>query len=428
MALQLHICVLLGLYVGVVESSIYENVTVVAGRTLTLSCPFNFTTSDHLEWKNPSNFLIFFNQQKVLKGSRFRLVSFSNSESTISLSNVKFKDGGYYTCLEYSNPVKTKLFKVTVVGRPKLEVDEHDDKTLIKCSAEANFSPPKMYWLFESGLEIEAQPRVHCDSIKFSLEDMLLVRSYKRRTIVKCVVRHAALYDSYLINFVAIGKNPTEEPQLISTPAYVPSTGTSKEQLTESVPGTQFITNNETAVLVTTESSLANITTDNTITTEESLNGKEARRREKRSPLLIFLVTCLIVALMVVMIFFGIKLRKQCVLWKKENEDTDQSLESSKSKSSHEERQSQEKKGHALHNTYTKYVGETAVEESSSRTAAEESSSRAAAEESKQQQQNREKEAMEESLQVPNGHTSEIQVTVETHEPEAISPIKETEI
>ncbi|XP_023690674.1 cytotoxic and regulatory T-cell molecule [Paramormyrops kingsleyae] len=428
MALKLHICVLLGLYVGVVESSIYENVTVVAGRTLTLSCPFNFTTSDYLEWKNPSHHVIFFNQEKVLKDNRYKLFSSSNSESTISLSNVNFKDGGYYTCLEYSHPVKTKLFKVTVVGRPKLEVTEHDGKTAIKCSAQANFPLPKIYWLFESGLEVDAQPQHHCDSIKCSSEDILLVRSYKRRTIVKCVVRHAALYDSYLINFVAIGNNSIEEPQLISTPAYVPSTRTSKEQLTESVTGTQFITDNETSVLVTTESSLANITTNNTITTKGSLHEKEARRKERRSPLLIFLVTCLIVALLVVMIFFGIKLQKQCVLWKKENEDTDQSLESSKSKSSHEERQSQERRGHGLPNTYTKYVvGETAAEESNRRTAVEESS-RTAAEESKLQQKNQEKEATKESLQVPNGHASEVQVTVETHEPEAMSQIKETEL
>ncbi|XP_076607000.1 uncharacterized protein crtam isoform X2 [Chaetodon auriga] len=75
--------------------------------------------------------------------------------------------------------------------------------------------------------------------------------------------------------------------------------------------------------------------------------------------LLVFLVTCLILGLLVVVIFFAIKLRRAHILWKRENEDSDPSEESSKSKSSQEERNSQGQRRRGFFNTaFTQYVVE----------------------------------------------------------------------
>ncbi|XP_051257547.1 cytotoxic and regulatory T-cell molecule isoform X2 [Dicentrarchus labrax] len=82
------------------------------------------------------------------------------------------------------------------------------------------------------------------------------------------------------------------------------------------------------------------------------------------SSLLVFLVTCLICGLLVVVTFFAIKLRRAHIAWKRvfivtENEDSDPSEESSKSKSSQEDKNSQGQRRRGIFNTaFTQYVVE----------------------------------------------------------------------
>ncbi|XP_056267868.1 cytotoxic and regulatory T-cell molecule [Pseudoliparis swirei] len=77
------------------------------------------------------------------------------------------------------------------------------------------------------------------------------------------------------------------------------------------------------------------------------------------SSLLVFLVTCLIFGLLVVVIFFAIKLRRAHIAWKRDNEDTVPSEESSKSKSSLEDKNAQGQRRRGLFNmAFTQYVVE----------------------------------------------------------------------
>ncbi|XP_036379110.1 cytotoxic and regulatory T-cell molecule [Megalops cyprinoides] len=389
MTLRLQICLLLLVASGLAELLATENLTVIEGQTLILRCSNVNDDSDHLEWKNPHGFVIFFNTHKALKDKRYRIVTFSRSEYTISLSDVSFKDGGLYTCLQYTGVVTAKRFKVTVLGFPKLEVTEHDGKTAIKCSAHSNYPPPKISWLFESGLEIDAPPQHHCEDrhTECSSVDVLLVQSHRRRVTVKCVVRHQALYKSHLMNFISIRKDIAEEAVSAATAGYWPSTGSttalttdpnsSNDEVTSpSLAGTteSALTSISTSssdrdeaspsVAVTTELTLTNTSTNSS--TEENQNEWDKRSNKRQSSsTLILLVTCLILGLLVVVIFFAIKLRRAHALWKKENEDSEQSLESNKSKSSNEERQSQERRcqisviNPGFRNTnFTKYIVE----------------------------------------------------------------------
>lgn len=41
-----------------------------------------------------------------------------------------------------------------ISGAPKLEMDQQEDKTMLKCSASANEHPPRLSWLMDNGLEI----------------------------------------------------------------------------------------------------------------------------------------------------------------------------------------------------------------------------------------------------------------------------------
>ncbi|XP_046907836.1 cytotoxic and regulatory T-cell molecule isoform X1 [Hypomesus transpacificus] len=78
--------------------------------------------------------------------------------------------------------------------------------------------------------------------------------------------------------------------------------------------------------------------------------------KEGSTPLLVLLVTCLIFGLLVVVTFFGIRLRRAHIIWKKENEDSNQSVNSTKSKSSHEEKHTQNRRHRGLFNIgFTKY-------------------------------------------------------------------------
>ncbi|KAJ8399005.1 hypothetical protein AAFF_G00416720 [Aldrovandia affinis] len=394
MALRLQIFFIVLVMRGMAESIVAENLTVIEGKTLIMRCSVDDSNTSHLEWKNPHGFVIFFTTHKALKDRRYRIVTFSRSEYTISLADVTFKDGGHYTCLQYGDVVITKRFKVTVLGLPKLETTEHEDRTAIKCSAEANSPPPKISWLFESGLEVDAPPQYHCDGKcdKCSSLDILLVQSHKRKVTVKCIVHHQALYNSHLMNFISIGKESTKEHFSAATTGYRPSTGSTTDQSTQSTTdphssndsdtspsvernteptltntSTNYSTAGDTTVAVTTVSTSTNTST-NSSTGEGQAKSDQKGSEGQSAPLLIVLVTGLIVGLLVVVIFILIKLRRAHRLWKIENENSDQSLESSKSKSSNEEKLSQEKKNERLqisiinpgfrNTNFTKYIAE----------------------------------------------------------------------
>ncbi|KAG9351521.1 hypothetical protein JZ751_022772 [Albula glossodonta] len=255
MALQLHICFLVLAVMGMTDALVTEDLVVIEGQTLIIKCSVDDGNITYLEWKNPHGFVIYFNSQK---------------------------------------------------GLPKLETTEHEEKTAIKCTADANYPPAKISWLFENGLEINAPPQYHCNGNpgKCSSVNILLVQSHKRNVPVKCIVRHRALHNSHLISFISIKKDRETSA----------------------------------SVEVTTETEFTNTSTNySTGVGQDEWNKRDGERQS--SSALIFLVTCLILGLLVVVIFVVIKLRKAHVLWKIENDNSDQSLESNKSKSSHEDKQ-----------------------------------------------------------------------------------------
>uniref|UniRef100_A0A4W5MRL3 Ig-like domain-containing protein n=1 Tax=Hucho hucho TaxID=62062 RepID=A0A4W5MRL3_9TELE len=416
MPLKLQLCFLVLFVRGSVA---VQHMTVMEGETLTIKCRIRNAHRSHVEWKNPNGHVMFFNDHKALRDKRYKIINLSVSDFTVSVSDVTFKDGGLYTCLHYTKVPVVTLVTVTVLGMPKLEITEHNGKTTIKCSAVGNSHPPKISWLFGSGLEIDAQPQSQyiLEENTYSSLDILHVQSHKRRVTVKCIVHHPALHNSSLMNFVKIGQNPSEESHSTLRTSHWPSTEGPTEVPTTTVsrwPGTQVSTETPTAtaldwpntkgspastpdsqlsthsqpahsVFEATGYTLANDSSSNSTSTSDwssvsqttantphngtrtnSTNARgiffdetERQRGNGRSaPLLIFLVTCLILGLLVVVSFFVIKLRRAHILWKKENEDSDQSVESSRSKSSNEEKQSR-RRGNGLFNIgFTKYVVE----------------------------------------------------------------------
>ncbi|XP_053188030.1 cytotoxic and regulatory T-cell molecule isoform X2 [Scomber japonicus] len=387
--------------------------TVIQGQTLHLNCPITNAHKNNVEWRNPEGQIMFFNRNKALKDKRYSIDKLSHTEFSVSVSDVTFRDGGNYTCSQYSHPTIEKKVEVTVFGLPKMSKSNHDGKTIIKCTAEESDRFPQIYWQIDNGHEIHAH---HAQTVlegkKYVTIGMLHVVSSKNRAIVKCIVRHPSL-SSPLMNHVKIGPKkptavtspPTSHPQGSTTTTRWISHGGTTAYLTtrdehgpssessamlSTVPSNETVTEpthvtstgdvSRTSVFSNTtktgneSSSNATSTTGWTYeTTEEtpfyndtegnktvSANDLEKRTANKgNSSLLVFLVTSLIFALLIVVIFFGIKLRRAHITWKRENEDSVPSEDSNKSKSSHEEKNSQGQRWRGLSNmAFTQYVSE----------------------------------------------------------------------
>ncbi|XP_047462248.1 cytotoxic and regulatory T-cell molecule isoform X2 [Mugil cephalus] len=394
-----------------VSLAVWQRVTVMKGHTLHLKCPLSSANKAHVDWKTPEGYTMFFNNKQALKDKRYSINKLTESEFSISISNVTFKDGGNYTCSEYKQNVEEKTVEVTVLERPKLSVTKHNGKTVVKCTGEANHFPPQLSWKFDQDPEFLADIQVHHERKKYTSIGMLHVFPVKDRITVKCLLRHPALHSQPLFMFVYVGRK-TKTPSLTtttsplsaqtqgstgtpgstpvgrdSTPVYsttgIDMNGTSSESSavnssdSTSVSAPTSIPLNTSDSTTTSNNTIdgANSTTDRwsiSKTTEDifSDNSTEGNRTgsldlnkhtgtKGSSGLLVFLVTFLIFCLLIVVIFFAIKLKRAHMAWKKENEDSNPSEESSKSKSSQEDKKSQGQRRRGVFNTaFTQYVVE----------------------------------------------------------------------
>ncbi|XP_062341066.1 cytotoxic and regulatory T-cell molecule isoform X5 [Osmerus eperlanus] len=367
MALKLQFCFLV-LFVH--ESmSVWQRKTVMVGETLTLTCAINAGDTSNVEWTNPSGFVMFFNHNKALKDSRYSIVNFSKKEFKVAVSDVNFKDGGVYTCLHYHHKhknVATKRVNVIVLGTPKLEVTKNRKETTIKCSAEGNAHPPKLSWQFGNGLEILANEVPH--TMRPSTEGVAntpVEKTTEKTTLYWPVTEGSTETPSdkstYSTKIPIVTDWPTPEgPPTASTGSYVSTHNTTQSE-------SEFTSQNDTSsysanmkgflpASETTQNTFPNGTGGNT-SIERGFDGVNRQTgKEGSTPLLVLLVTCLIFGLLVVVTFFGIRLRRAHIIWKKENEDSDQSVNSTKSKSSHEEKHTQNRRHRGLFNIgFTKY-------------------------------------------------------------------------
>ncbi|XP_034539606.1 cytotoxic and regulatory T-cell molecule isoform X2 [Notolabrus celidotus] len=392
-----------------------QQVTVMKGQTVHLSCPITAAHQNNVEWRNPENYIMFFSKNKALKDKRYTINKLSESEFSISISNVTFKDGGTYTCLQYSHPTTETKVEVTVVGYPKMSVAKHEGKSAIKCTAEGNHYPPQISWKFNDGPEFHrtAQAQVVREDKKYVSTEVLSVLPGKKRETVRCLVRHPALHSRHLMNFVKIGpktqfpfSTTTSPPTALSTGStevlrtrsttramvnHTPTDvrGTSSENserlstsevtaptgfplkpvtsthspLSHTDDSTRLTSSSSTSRTNGTDSNATSTTGWISIANKTEEIGAEGNRTvgsdipkmqagaARSSSLLVLLVTCLIVCLLVVVIFITIKLRRAHIAWKRENEDSNPSEESSKSKSSQEEKSIQQQRRRGLLNT-----------------------------------------------------------------------------
>ncbi|XDV54336.1 hypothetical protein PO909_022640 [Leuciscus waleckii] len=378
---------------GIRECSATKYITVAEGDTLALKCPRrNFSENAFMEWRNPQGHVMYFNNIRGLRDSRSSVFTSDNSEYVLLLSNITFDDEGLYKCLLYEDKVVSKRFKVKVLGAPKIEMAEYEDKTILKCTVGANGSPPELSWRI-SGVEIEALPNTLREgrSNRSLAVSILTIKTHIREATVMCLAKHKDL-PKQVLDFIIIENHSvtasttrysssrdvlkTETMTTVTSAPAISSTAHMElsSENTELLPTGDSTTSNHRQVDEHSTATDINLTTQN-INSSESIspegfmtkNGTDSQdldigdqdrqyNRKESSPLLILLVTSLIICLLIVVIFFVIRLRRAHIAWKKENEESDQSVESSKSKASHEEKHSQERRRQGFWNSnFTEY-------------------------------------------------------------------------
>ncbi|XP_056096133.1 cytotoxic and regulatory T-cell molecule isoform X5 [Rhinichthys klamathensis goyatoka] len=324
---------------GIRECSATKYITVAEGDTLVLKCPRrNLSENAFMEWRNPHGHVMYFNKIRGLRDSRSNIFTSNNSEYMLLLSNITFDDEGLYKCLLYEDKVISKRFKVKVLGTPKIDMAEYEDKVILKCSVAANGNPPELSWRI-NGVEIEA---VTASTSRYSSTRDVL------KTETMTTVTSAPAISS------------TAHMELSSENTEVPPTGDSTTSNHRQVE--EHSTSTDINLTTQNINSSESISPEGFMTKNGTNSGFDIGDQDKQynhkesSPLLILLVTSLIICLLIVVIFFVIRLRRAHIAWKKENEESDQSVESSKSKASHEEKQSQGRRRQGFWNSnFTEY-------------------------------------------------------------------------
>ncbi|XP_040182066.1 cytotoxic and regulatory T-cell molecule isoform X2 [Rana temporaria] len=378
------LCVLGALLKGEAKV-LYSRVSVEEGRTLILRCAFPGSNSSAMQWLTPRGYVTFFNSEKVLKDRRLQLIRSSRNRLVISISNITRDDEGVYTCLHYSMPVKAKEVNVTVRATPSQPIIEvvqisrksSKDEIVLNCSTSGGRPCPRITWLVgHTELSGNRKASFQGDDKKCTASSTLRINAFTHRSTVTCVVRHrsfsmgnstATFNFSNLLTATEAGNTPIDQ-----TTAHVPHSAevttsmiSSEQSFTggygvtttggeegnpttatgrETLPAGDITTQQNETTEAVTYSAFTDINTtwyiqlDNVTGISQSRTAEfEASRGKSNSTVILILVSLMICVLLVTVHLFLMKLKKAHEAWKKENENSDQTLESNKSKSNNED-------------------------------------------------------------------------------------------
>uniref|UniRef100_A0A7M4E3G4 Cytotoxic and regulatory T cell molecule n=1 Tax=Crocodylus porosus TaxID=8502 RepID=A0A7M4E3G4_CROPO len=300
------------------------------GKDLKLLCSVPGDSKSHLQWSNPQGFIIFLNTHRGLRDKRFKLIHYSKDELLVSLSEVRVQDEGVYTCFHYGTPIRTKTVNVMVLAapaKPQLEVsdiiaDGKERNIVLTCSTQGSKPPPRITWLLDNGIEVsgDTKHRFEHDGKKCNTTSTLTVHAYGKNSIASCVVRHETF---------------GEEKQMASFQFEHLSKNLSYfSSFRQDLP-------------------IGNIR--HWVRALLRIKSKDIGNRNKKL-LLPILVSFLILGLLIIVLLFMRKLKKAHGVWKRENDASEQTLESYKSRSN-EDNPVPEKNGQAFnHKSCMQYV------------------------------------------------------------------------
>ncbi|XP_068098807.1 cytotoxic and regulatory T-cell molecule-like isoform X2 [Hyperolius riggenbachi] len=380
--------------------------SVEEGKTVKLKCVFPRSDGSAMQWLTPRGYVAFFNTERVLKDKRFQSIKSSRNRLIIHILNVTREDEGIYTCYQYSQPMKIKLINVTVWAAPSKPIIDvthvsgryFKNEMLLNCSTSGGKPNPKITWLL-GHTEVSGNNKVTFEGTgkKSTLSSTLRVKSFTCRSTVSCIVRHRSLSSGnysttfhfsslYAVTeFQDLLRNhqmtePLQSTEVPSSMTFPENTGTQKnggavtnrdeQNITTEVahstvsPESSTATRNGVAatkrveengntevarstVFLGSSTAVRNGVTATKKVDENANTDSEASKLKSNRTTILVLVSLMIGILLVIVHLFFIKLRKAHSTWKKENENSDQTLESNKSRSNNDDVSGQARSGHA---------------------------------------------------------------------------------
>ncbi|KAF6080853.1 cytotoxic and regulatory T cell molecule [Phyllostomus discolor] len=303
-------------------------------------------------WWRVCSLLVWFPLQ-ALKNTKYQLLRHSPSQLSISVQNAVPQDEGVYKCLQYSDSVRTKEVKVTVLATPfkstleasVIRMQNGDEHVILNCSTTRSKPPPQITWRLGNGIEIygETSHQFDADGKKCNSSSTLRVHAHGQDSTVDCIVRHPGLQGQRLVassrleDLVTAQKTASGALENSSLPSQDPQQSTSTVSVIE-----------DFKTLETDKEEEEQTTQDPDLTTGTNPHY-QALMRKKSGILLLSLMSFLLFILFIIIQLFIMKLRKAHVIWKKENEISEHTLESYRSRSNNEETSSQEKNRHTSH-------------------------------------------------------------------------------
>uniref|UniRef100_A0A8C3Y7S5 Cytotoxic and regulatory T cell molecule n=1 Tax=Catharus ustulatus TaxID=91951 RepID=A0A8C3Y7S5_CATUS len=382
-----------------------DTVTLKEGENLKLHCTFSSSNAT-LQWLNPAGFTIFLNALQG-KDQRYKLLHYSKGELSIQLSNVTVQDGGIYSCFHYSSHFQSKRHNVQILAAPShpvLEVSQDAGRGIkLSCYTQGSKPQPQISWLLDNGIELSGDTRhqLGADGKKWSTSSTLRILSYTPQGTASCILQHPALggerlvaslpfqdlpspgtaalplqfHCSELVKMMKMMQTHTEAQSVWDLSTCCPGAAG-----TRSIPGTSlqrhFVLLCLPAGTETTPSGNGteeeaprtevpppheNITGISPLTLEQDPESKGIVKKEKNL-LLPMLVAALIFVLLIIVLLFLVKLKKAHGVWKRENDVSEQTLESYKSRSN-EDSPGHERNGQAVNpKSNMQYITEEHVE------------------------------------------------------------------
>ncbi|NXR00336.1 CRTAM protein, partial [Sagittarius serpentarius] len=268
-----------------------------------------------------------------LRDQRYKLIHYSKDELRIQLSNVTVHDEGIYKCFYYGIPFKSKNKTVEVLAAPSnpvLEVSQDTERSItLSCYTRGSKPQPQITWLLDNGMELpgDTKHKLDADGKKWTTTSTLTVLAYGPSSTASCIVRHQALKEEKLMvsfRFEDLPRTGTAGPfsrgypilplgsdlnsSMPSAPSYPQHTAQCQHQPSK--------TSNQMSHLLV----------------KQDLKSEGIKKKENNL-LLPILVAALIFVLLIIVLLFMRKLKKAHGVWKRENDVSEQTLESYKSKS-----------------------------------------------------------------------------------------------
>ncbi|NXA93675.1 CRTAM protein, partial [Melanocharis versteri] len=271
----------------------------------------------------------------VLRDQRYKLLRYSKDELSIQLSNVTVQDEGIYSCFYYSRHFKSKSHNVEILAAPShpvLEVSQDAERGIkLSCYTQGSKPQPQISWLLDNGIELpgDTRHRLGADGKKWSTRSTLRVLSSSPKVTASCIIQHPALGAERLTASFHFQDLPSTENPEISSSSGNPAVSSSSENPAGPSPSPS----QENPEISTQHRHQPSQTSQMShLRVKQNPDSKGIVRKEKNL-LLPILVTALIFVLLIIVLLFMVKLKKAHAVWKRENDVSEQTLESYKSRS-----------------------------------------------------------------------------------------------